>query len=130
MSSLLAENWKGILYIIPFLITYLVYRFEYRRKQDERRATHRSIAYSTLFYMMGTLYIIHIIFAEYFIGYILIGLIVLLAIILITQWKNNNEVILLKGIKILWRFCFLMFFTSYLSLLIYNLGVFIYKNFI
>lgn len=130
MSSLLVENWKASFYIIPLLITYLVYRFEYRRRHDRKRAIHRSMAFSTLLYMMGTLYLIHAFFDSYFIGYILIGLIVFLGLILIMQWKYNNEVVLIKGVKILWRFCFLLFFTSYLSLLIYNLGQFIYKTFI
>lgn len=130
MSSLFVENWKGLIYIIPFLITYLVYRFEYRKKGVKKRAAHRSITYSTLFYMLGTLSIVHAMFDSYFIGYILIGLILLLGLILIIQWKNYNEVILVKGIKIVWRICFLVFFISYLILLIYNLGKFIYETFI
>lgn len=130
MSSLFVENWKGLFYIIPFLITYLIYRFEYRRKGVKKQSAHRSITYSTLFYILGTLSLIHAMFDSYFIGYILIIFILLLGLILIIQWKIYNEVILLKGIKIVWRFCFLVFFISYFVLLIYNLNGFIYKIFL
>lgn len=130
MISLFVESLKVVIFLIPFLITYLVYRIVYSRTANERKAIHRSIAYSTLFYLIGTLYFIHAIFDKYFISYILIGFIALLGLILIIQWKNNNEVVLLKGIKTLWRFSFLLFLMSYLILIIYNLGAFIYKTFI
>ncbi|HLR59346.1 MAG TPA: DUF3397 family protein [Pseudogracilibacillus sp.] len=130
MTSIFVENWKALLYGIPFLVTYLIYRFEYRKKGVKKIAAHQSITYSTLFYILGALYLIHKMFESYFIGYILIGLILLLGLILINQWKNDNEVILLKGIKKMWRYCFLVFFMSYFFLLIYHLGKFIYKTFI
>lgn len=130
MTSIFVENWKAFLYAIPFLVTYLIYKFEYRRKGVQKIAAHQSITYSTLFYILGALYLIHKMFESYFIGNILIGLILLLGLILINQWKNDNEVILLKGIKKMWRFCFLVFSMSYFFFLIYHLSKFIYKTFI
>lgn len=130
MLDLIVENWKVIYYIIPFFMTFLLYRIVYRRSFDEKKATLKSIAYSTIFYIIGVLNIIYGMFNNYFIGYILIIAIVILAIILINQWKNNNEVVLTKGLKSLWKLCFLFFFVSYLGLLLFKIGMFIYLEYI
>lgn len=129
MSSLIFDNWQILFLLIPFLITYFIYRFVYIKKHDEKQAMQRAVNYSTIFYIIGVLYIIHYMFESYFIGYILIGLISLLGLILIKQWKNGEEVVLFKGIKVLWRLCFLLFLISYISLLLFQIVQFIYLNF-
>src|SRR5699024_693881 len=165
MSDLLIENWEVIFYLIPFVLTYFIYRFSYHKQGNKQKAIYKTITLSTLFFIIGTLLIIHSMFVSYFIGYILIvflflfGFILilicnsfilfiihsiffsyfnvyilicfllLLRFILILQWKYYNEVILLKGVKIVWRFSFLIFLASYLILIIFNLSKFIYKTY-
>ena len=128
MSNLFFDGGKILFYLTPFIITYLIYRFIYRKKSDTKLAMQGTITYSTLFYIISVLYVIQAMFGSYFIGYILIGLICLLALILIRQWKNGDDVLLWRGIKVLWRLCFLLFFISYLSLLIYQFIQFVYVN--
>lgn len=129
MSNLLIENWEVIFYLIPFVLTYFIYRFSYHKQGNKQKAIYKTITLSTLFFIIGTLLIIHSMFGSYFIGYILIGFLLLLGFILILQWKYYNEVILLKGIKIVWRFSFLIFLASYLILIIFNVSKFIYKTY-
>lgn len=129
MSDLLIENWEVIFYLIPFILTYLIYRFSYQKQGVKKRAIHQMITFSTLFYIIGTLLIFHSMFGSYFIGYILIGFLLLLGIVLIIQWKYYNEVILLKGVKIVWRFFFIIFLASYLILIIFNFSKFIYETY-
>jgi len=129
MSDLLIENWEVIFYLIPFVLTYFIYRFSYHKQGNKQKAIYKTITLSTLFFIIGTLLIIHSMFGSYFIGYILIGFLLLLGFILILQWKYYNEVILLKGVKIVWRFSFLIFLASYLILIIFNLSKFIYKTY-
>src|SRR5699024_6442920 len=129
MSDLLIENWEVIFYLIPFVLTYFLYRFSYHKQGNKQKAIYKTITLSTLFFIIGTLLIIHSMFGSYFIGYILIGFLLLLGFILILQWKYYNEVILLKGVKIVWRFSFLIFLASYLILIIFNLSKFIYKTY-
>src|SRR5699024_11615424 len=114
MSDLLIENWEVIFYLIPFVLTYFIYRFSYHKQSNKQKAIYKTITLSTLFFIIGTLLIIHSMVGSYFIGYILIGFLLLLGFILILQWKYYNEVILLKGVKIVWRFSFLIFLASYL----------------
>src|SRR5699024_4186060 len=129
MSDLLIESWEVIFYLIPFVLTYFIYRFSYHKQGNKQKAIYITITLSTLFFIIGTLLIIHSMFGSYFIGYILIGFLLLLGFILILQWKYYNEVILLKGVKIVWRFSFLIFLASYLILIIFNLSKFIYKTY-
>src|SRR5699024_4056511 len=129
MSDLLIENWEVIFYLIPFVLTYFIYRFSYHKQGNKQKAIYKTITLFTLFFIILTLLIIHSMFCIYFIGYILICFLLLLGFILILQWKYYNEVILLKGVKIVWRFSFLIFLASYLILIIFNLSKFIYKTY-
>src|SRR5690625_4605593 len=129
MSDLLIENWEVIFYLIPFVLTYFIYRFSYHKQGNKQKAIYKTITLSTLFFIIGTLLIIHSMFGSYIIGYILIGFLLLLGYILILQWKFYNEVILLNDVIILWRFIFLIFLASYLILIIFNLSKFIYKTY-
>src|SRR5699024_12333939 len=129
MSDLLIENWEVIFYLIPFVLTYFIYRFSYHKQGNKQKAIYKTITLSTIFFIIWILFIIYSMFGSYFIGYILIGFLLLLGFILILQWKYYNEVILLKGVKIVWRFSFLIFLASYLILIIFNLSKFIYKTY-
>src|SRR5690625_2617783 len=129
MSDLLIEDWEVIFYLIPFVLTYFIYRFSYHKQGNKQIEIYKTIILYKIFIILGTLLIIHLMFGSYFIGYILIGFLLLLGFILILQWKYYNEVILLKGVKIVWRFSFLIFLASYLILIIFNLSKFIYKTY-
>src|SRR5690625_7192306 len=129
MSDLLIENWEVIFYLIPFVLTYYIYHCSYDKQGNKQKAIYKTITLSTLFFIIGTLLTIHSMFGSYFIGYILIGFLLVLGFILVLQWKYYNEVILLKGVKIVWRFSFLIFLASYLILIIFNLSKFIYKTY-
>src|SRR5699024_6996443 len=116
-------------YLIPFVLTYFIYRFSYHKQGNKQKAIYKTITLSTLFFIIGTLLIIHSMFGSYFIGYILMSFLLLLVFILIFHCKYYNDVILLKGVKIVWLFSFLIFLVSYLILIIFNLSKFIYKTY-
>src|SRR5699024_11271045 len=113
------ENWEVIFYLIPFVLTYFIYRFSYHKQGNKQKAIYKTITLSTLFFIIGTLLIIHSMFGSYFIGYILIGFLLLLGFILIFQWKYFNVVILLKGVKIIWRLYFLILFVCILLIIFF-----------
>src|SRR5699024_11882591 len=104
MSDLLIENWEVIFYLIPFVLTYFIYRFSYHKQGNKQNAIYKTITLSTLFFIIGTLLIIHSMFGSYFFGYILIGFLLFLGFILILQCKYYNVVILLTSVKIVLRF--------------------------
>src|SRR5699024_3729192 len=103
-----------IFYLIPFVLTYFIYRFSYHKQGNKQKAIYKTITLSTLFFIIGTLLIIHSMFGSYFIGYILIGFLLLLGFIFILQWKYYNDVILFEGVKVVWWFSFLFFFIGYI----------------
>src|SRR5699024_5950440 len=117
ICDLLFGDFEFIFYLIHFVHNFFIYRFLYNKHGNNQKAIYKTIIFSTLFFIIGTLLIILSMFGSYFIGYILIGFLLLLGFILILQWKYYNEVILLKGVKIVWRFSFLIFLASYLILI-------------
>src|SRR5690625_2080977 len=100
MSDLLIENWEVIFYLIPFVLTYFIYRFSYHKQGNKQKAIYKTINLSTLFFIIVTLLIIHSIFGSYFIGYVLSGILLYLGFILIIKWKYYIEVIFIKYVKI------------------------------
>src|SRR5699024_11002705 len=100
---LLIENWEVIFYLIPFVLTYFIYRFSYHKQGNKQKAIYKTITLSTLFFIIGTLLIIHSMFGSYFIGYILIGFLLLLGFILFLQWKYYNEVIIFNLSKFIYK---------------------------
>src|SRR5690625_3416986 len=120
MSDLLIENWEVILYLIPFVLTYFIYRFSYHKQGNKQKAIYKTITLSTFFFIIGTLLIIHLMFGSYFIGYILIGFLLLLGFILILQWQYYNVEIILKGVKIVLRLNFLIVYVNIRILIIFN----------
>jgi len=115
----LQEYWQLILICCPGLMTIIFYQLHVRKRHNKWKAIHFSVQYSAIFYVIATSLLLHRLFSIYFIGVILIILILILAIILIIQWKQEMEVILVKGLKILWRITFLLFFLFYAGLFVY-----------
>jgi len=110
----------ALLITFPFIPTIIVYKVSDIMMQHKLRALHIAINWTTILYILASMRILNMMFDQQFIG-IIIGLIlVLLAIIIIWQWKTNTEVLLNKAIKILWRLCFLIFLFAYTILVVYG----------
>lgn len=130
MNSIIIGLFKSALYLIPFIITYLIFKYEYRKNQNKKISLQKSVNYSTVIYLMGVLYLFNEMFGSFFIGYLLIIFLIALSIILVLQMKNNNEVILIKGLKRLWKISFLIFLGAYVILLFSKLTMFIYQAYL
>lgn len=110
-----------ILMICPPILSILIYyvgRYVFKHK---RRAFHFTISWTTLLYIVAVTILIDTNFSINLYGIIPIVLLVQLSIILIIQWKNRTEVILSNGLKLLWRFNFLIFIPLYIGLIVYLL---------
>jgi len=114
--------------IIPILCTIVIYQIRFQLVKNNWRAIHTTVQLSALFYIAAVASLLKVLFDSYYIGSILIILIVVLAIILIFQWKKHTEVVLLKGLKILARLSFLVFGLCYVLLLIYWLVDYFYLS--
>lgn len=121
MPELLLEYSPIILIVIPSIVTLLLFTISYRLKRKKWQAIHLSVQGSAIFYVAAVTVLLQQILHVSLLGYMSIFIIVLLAVILIYQWKKHTEVTLISAIKILGRILFLLFFILYIGLLIYLL---------
>lgn len=115
---------------LPFVMTFLVYYFSKRTFGNQWRAIHTAVQWTAIFYIIAVAILLKMMLQQSVFGYMLILLIVILAIILIFQWKHQAEVILKDGLRLLWRVSFLLFSITYSGLLIYVLVRFIQLHYI
>lgn len=114
-------NLRLIFIFSPPIISMIVYYLSKYVVKHKRRAFHITIAWTTFLYIIIVTFLLEEMFPINFIGTMPIGLLVLLSIILIVQWRMRTEVILKNGLKILWRLTFLIFVPIYISLIVYQI---------
>ncbi|MGM8364231.1 DUF3397 family protein [Virgibacillus sp. W0181] len=107
--------------IIPIIATWLAYRVGNKIYKYDWQAFHFAVNTTTVFYLTAVNLLLIRIFDQQFIGITVAVLLFILTIILISQWKKHTEVILWKGIKVLWRITFLLFFVLYVTAIAYTL---------
>jgi len=129
MMGKLFQQLPFVLMGIPIIFTYIFYKFTYFLSKNKWKAIHLSTQTTAIFYIVAVTLIIHNLFQLNVISYMLIFHIIVLAILLIIQWKTKIEVILLDGLKTLLRLSFLIFFATYICLSFYMLFDIIYQNY-
>lgn len=113
----------AIMITYPIIPTWLVYKIANKLVKQKWRALHITINWTTILYILATIVMLHILFEQYFIGIILGFILLLLAVIIIWQWKTRTEVLFKKAIKILWRLCFVIFLFTYFILAFYGIVI-------
>jgi len=83
------------------------------------------VQWTAIFYIVADIILIKMILNVQVIGYTLIIIILILAFIIVAQWKKENEVSLIKGLRLMWRINFLLFVTLYIGLLVYELIIYL-----
>jgi|SRR5690625_375335 len=129
MKNQIIHNLPFILIVIPIFLTFTFYQIMYLISKQRWKAIHFSVQASTIFYIAAVVVLLDKWIEQPLTGYILIGLILTLSIILIIQWKIHTEVILRNGLKLLARISFLIFFIAYIILISYEVIQFIYINY-
>src|SRR5699024_3196774 len=114
----------SIIITLPFILTYLLYYLHLMIYKQSLRSLHFAINWMTMLYILSVVIIVHLLFQLTIVSYILLFMLITLSIIIYYQWKENTEVSIALAIKLLWRFCFLLFFSSYSLLVI--VGIFMH----
>ncbi|MGX4669131.1 DUF3397 family protein [Cerasibacillus sp. JNUCC 74] len=110
---------NGFIYLLSFFITipifatWLTYIIISKWARHPLRAVHFAVTWTTPLYVIAVIFLIAIIFDVNVVGIILALLLISIAIIIMFQWKRNTEVLLIKAVKLMWRFTFLLFFLLY-----------------
>jgi len=107
---------------IPFLASILVYIASMIRERNKWRAIHRTVNWTTVFYIIAVTIMLTLIFDVNFIGIILIVLLIGLSFIIFIQWKRNQDIQFRKATKLLWRVSFLVFFILYCCLTVVGIA--------
>lgn len=108
----------ALLITFPVFATWFVYFISTKLYKNKWKAIHQTVHWTTFFYIFATVILLNMVYDKYFIGYLLVLLICILALIIIIQWKTNMEIVLIKAFKQLWRVCFLLFSLLYVCLVI------------
>jgi len=119
-----------ILMVIPILLTYVSYKGIYVIRKKKWKAIHLSVQFTAIFYVIAVSIMIKVIFQLNVTSYIIIFHIAMLSILLIIQWKTKTEVILIDGLKLLFRLSFLIFFLPYIGFSIFMLFELFYSKFV
>lgn len=125
MLEMIVKYGPYILMGMPIFLSLFIYYISVRLSGSKWKAIHKSVQMTAIFYIIAVALLIKLMFDLRFIGYISIFLIVMLGTILIIQWKKNTEVVLLNGLRLLWRISFLIFFILYVGLITYMIVLFI-----
>ncbi|WP_268801929.1 DUF3397 family protein [Ornithinibacillus halophilus] len=104
--------------MIPLPLTLLFYRVFLWIFKHKVKSFHKSMNWTTLFYIIAVDLLLVELFSGQFIGYILLILLSILLMIVIIQWKREIDINHFKAIKLMWRISFLTFSISYIILLL------------
>lgn len=110
---------------LPFLATWVTYMIAKQITNHKLKSFHISIHWTTICYILAVFTLSTIYFDQLFSGIIGIILLIGLSLIIIYQWKTNTDIQFVRAIKIMWRFCFLLFGLIYICFIFYGVGAYI-----
>lgn len=119
MKDFLVNNSLYIVLVLPILISIAMYIIGVKLMKNKWKSIHKMVQWTAIFYVVADILLVKMVFNLQLTGYLLISIILILAFILINQWKKENEVSLLKGLQLLWRINFLVFFFIYIGFIIF-----------
>ncbi|WP_182199061.1 DUF3397 domain-containing protein [Paraliobacillus salinarum] len=106
---------------LPWVTTIILYIINKVLYNNNKRALHFSVAYSTIFYIISVLMMLHQLFNRNFSGLIIIMLLSGLMFTIIIQWKRTDNIIFKKACRLFWRASFLFFFLCHFVLALIGL---------
>lgn len=104
--------------LLGFIIIYYLYKMI---TKNSRKSFHKALDYSTIFFVMAVHFLTITIWGKSFFGIILLIMIFIAMVFVVVHWKMNGEIIFNKVFKGFWRFNFLLFFITYLTLTVFGL---------
>src|SRR5699024_8392710 len=125
MKKFLIDNMLYMLVAWPVVLSIIIYFLGVRLTKSKWKSIHKMVELTAVSYIIEDIVLIQHIFNVQVIGYTVIIIILILAIIIIRQWKKENEVSLIKGLRLMWRIIFPFFFALYIALLIYKLIIYL-----
>lgn len=106
---------------VPFIALIGIYYVTYVISKNKKKSFHMTVDISTFFFIIAVATLMFVIWERSFLWIICLFLVGVAMIIIFIQWKVFEEIKFRKFWKGYWRINFLLFSTSYVTLLIYGL---------
>lgn len=110
-----------IIIILPIFTTLILYYLMKRISRHSWKAIHFATQWSALLYVVAVSLLLEKRIEMATFGFFVIAILIFLSIHLVMQWKKDTEVYLFKGLKVVLRFCFLLFSFLYIILICYEI---------
>jgi len=107
--------------VFPFVVTYIIYFFVNFFTKYEMKAFQKAVDWSTPLYILSVYNLYKMYFSGPLFSYILVFVLIVLSFLLIYQRNRDNEVILSRAVKIVWRLCFLLFSSLYVVFVLFGI---------
>nr|WP_263328107.1 DUF3397 domain-containing protein [Neobacillus sp. Marseille-Q6967] len=104
--------------LLGFIIIYFLYKMI---TKNSRKSFHKALDYSTIFFIMAVHFLTITIWGKSLFGVILLIMIFIAMVFVVVHWKMNGEIVFNKVFKGFWRFNFLLFFITYITLTVFGL---------
>ena len=113
----------AILATVP-VITFLVLFFIFKaRTKKTTRSIQLAADFSALFFIISVSTLFYILFENHFIPWIVVSYLIVLLIVLFYQYVKNEEIIINRALRIVWRIGFIMMFMLYVLLFLITIIV-------
>ena len=113
----------AILATVP-VITFLVLFFIFKaRTKKTIRSIQLAADFSALFFIISVSTLFYILFENHFIPWIVVSYLIVLLIVLFYQYVKNEEIIINRALRIVWRIGFIMMFMLYVLLFLITIIV-------
>ena len=106
--------------VITFLILFFIFK---ARTKKTIRSIQLAADFSALFFIIAVSALFYILFENHFIPWIVVSYLIVLLIVLFYQYVKNEEIIINRALRIVWRIGFIMMFMLYVLLFLITIIV-------
>ncbi|CAH2713365.1 hypothetical protein BACCIP111895_00500 [Neobacillus rhizosphaerae] len=110
-----------VFFTLPFTGSILVYFFIKLMTKNTRKSIHKALDYTTILYIISVHFLIVTIWGKSLFWLIILIMILIAMMFVLVHWKVKEEIDLKKVMKGFWRFNFIVFFLTYISLTLYGI---------
>lgn len=115
---------ETLIYVISFFIatplaaTILIYGVSKAIQGNPWKAVHHSVNWSTMLYLIAVPLLLKMIAGYSLIGPMVLVILLIMATLIIYQWKYSQDINFIKAVKILWKILFLLLLIAYILLVL------------
>ncbi|MBU8907122.1 DUF3397 domain-containing protein [Desertibacillus haloalkaliphilus] len=122
MSSALAWLMATVI-TLPLFGWYLVYLFTVKLTRKKSKAIRVASDVSTLFLICAVYFIMYELWGQSFLWLLMIIILMVAIVFTLLHWKLSDDIHMVRLIRGIWRFNFLLFAIGYVCLSVYGLVI-------